>query len=71
MKYDLIGYNIDNLLRTLYTKKITLLNVERPSQTHVKFELKDKHDKKAKKYEDVAMIEATCQLKASLLKGTF
>ncbi len=50
MKYDLTGYNIDNLLKTLYSKKITLLNVERPSQTHVKFELKDKHDKKAKKY---------------------
>lgn len=50
MKYDLTGYNIDNLLKTLYSKKVTLLNVERIGQTRVKFELPNKFDKKAKKY---------------------
>ena len=50
MKYDLTGYNIDNLLKTLYAKKVTLLNVERIGQTRVKFELPNKFDRKAKKY---------------------
>lgn len=50
MKYDLNGYNIDNLLKTLYSKKVTLLNVERIGQTRVKFELPNRFDKKAKKY---------------------
>lgn len=50
MKYELNGYNIDNLLKTLYNKKIPLLNVERMAQTQVKFELPDKYDKKAQKY---------------------
>ncbi len=50
MKYDLKGYNIDNLLKTLYNKKIVLMNVERPSHDQVKFEIPDKFCKKAQKY---------------------
>lgn len=50
MKYDLTGYNIDNLLKTFYNKKIVLKNVERPSHNHIKFEIQDWQAKKAQKY---------------------
>ena len=50
MKYDLTGYNIDNLLKTLYNKKIVLKNVNRDSHNHITFELLDGQVKKAQKY---------------------
>lgn len=50
MKYDLTGYNIDNLLKTLYMKKVTLLNVERVGHNQVKFEVPAAQEKKVKKY---------------------
>ncbi len=49
MKYTLNGYNIDNLLKTLYLKKIVLFNVVRTENT-LSFEAKDSDDKKIKRY---------------------
>ncbi len=50
MKIDLTGYNIDNLLKILYTKKITLMNVVRHEHNKVSFEILDKDHKKVKRY---------------------
>jgi len=50
MKYRLSGYNIDNLLKILYTKKVVLYNVERLSHNEVSFEINDKQAKKVKRY---------------------
>lgn len=50
MKIDLNGYNIDNLLRLLYSKKVTLFNVERNEHNKVTFEILDKDYKKVKRY---------------------
>ncbi len=50
MKFDLTGHNIDNLLKTLYFKKITLHNLERVDYNHVIFEIDDKFAKKVKRY---------------------
>jgi len=50
MKIELNGYNIDNLLKTLHLKKITLFNLERTSHNRVSFEILDKDYKKTKRY---------------------
>ena len=50
MKIDLTGYNIDNLLKILYTKKVTLFNVVRNEHNKVSFEILDKDFKKVKRY---------------------
>ncbi|MBO5955040.1 MAG: sporulation protein YqfD [Clostridia bacterium] len=50
MKIDLTGYNIDNLLKILHSKKITLFNVERHEYNKVSFEILDKDIKKTKRY---------------------
>ena len=50
MKIKLNGYNIDNLLKTLHLKKITLFNLERTSHNEVTFEILDKDYKKTKRY---------------------
>ena len=50
MKIDLTGYNIDNLLKILYTKKITLFNVVRHEHNKVSFDIMDKDHKKVKRY---------------------
>ena len=50
MKFDLIGYNIDNLLKTLYIKKVTLFNVEKTGRNQVSFEILDKDYKKVKRH---------------------
>lgn len=50
MKIDLTGYNIDNLLKTLYTKKVTLFNVVRHEHNKVSFEILDKDANKVKRY---------------------
>lgn len=50
MKIELDGYNIDNLLKTLHFKKITLMNVERAAHNKVSFEILDKDHKKVKRY---------------------
>lgn len=50
MKIDLNGYNIDNLLKTLYQKKVTLFNVVRKEYNSITFEILDKDYKKVKRY---------------------
>ncbi len=50
MKIDLTGYNIDNLLKILYTRKVTLFNVIRHEHNKVSFEILDKDHKKVKRY---------------------
>ncbi len=50
MRFDLTGYNIDNLLRTLYSKKITIFNVVVSDHTKVSFSCLDKDVKKVKRY---------------------
>lgn len=50
MKIELNGYNIDNLLKTLHFKKITLTNIERTAHNKVSFEILDKDHKKVKRY---------------------
>ncbi len=50
MKIDLSGYNIDNLLKILHTKKISLFNVVRYKHNKVSFEILDKDFKIVKRY---------------------
>ena len=50
MKIELNGYNIDNLLKTLHKKKITLTNIERTAYNQISFEILDKDHKKVKRY---------------------
>lgn len=50
MKFDLTGYDIENLLKKLYLKKITLYNVVRSHHNHVTFEVDDQDEKKVKRY---------------------
>ena len=42
MKYDLTGYNIDELLKILHRKNVVLKNVKRPEYNHIIFEVDDK-----------------------------
>ena len=50
MKIELNGYNIDNLLKTLYAKKVTLFNVVRNEYNSISFEILDKDYKKVKRH---------------------
>lgn len=50
MKYDLIGYNANNLIKTLVTKKIKIFNLTFKSKTEFSFEIKDKDVKRARRY---------------------
>ncbi|MFQ6752093.1 MAG: sporulation protein YqfD [Clostridia bacterium] len=50
MRFDLSGYNIDYLLKTLYLKKITLINLVRTAVDQVSFEVLDKDIKKVKRH---------------------
>ena len=50
MKFELDGYNVDNLIKLLYLKKIPLYNIKRTSHKQISFEILDKHEKKVKRY---------------------
>ena len=50
MKIELSGYNIDNLLKTLHFKKITLTNIERTAHNKISFQILDKDYRKVKRY---------------------
>lgn len=50
MKIELNGYNLDNLLKTLHSKKITIFNISRPSRNNIIFEILDKDYKKVKRH---------------------
>lgn len=50
MRFDLAGYNIDNLLKTLYIKKIKLSNIVRQGVDKVSFDVLDRDVKKVKRH---------------------
>lgn len=50
MKFELEGYNVDNLIKILYLKKIPIYNLNRKSHKEISFEILDKHEKKVKRY---------------------
>ena len=50
MKYNIKGYNLDNLLKILASKNISLYNIERTSYNEISFETNDKNIKKIKRY---------------------
>lgn len=50
MKFNVTGYNIDNLLKILYIKKIALFNVVRQDAKTLSFEINEKDEKKVKRY---------------------
>lgn len=50
MKIELTGYNIDNLLKILYRKKITIFNLKRIEHNKISFDIKDCDHKKVKRY---------------------
>ena len=50
MRFDLTGYNIDNLLKILHNKKITIFNLTIIDHTRVSFSCLDKDAKKVKRY---------------------
>ena len=65
MKYSLKGYNIDNLLKILHSKKVTIFNLVRPKQNHVEFEILDKDVAKCKKYiQNYKIKETLSKIKA-------
>lgn len=50
MKIELEGYDIDNLLKTLYLKKVTISNLNKTDYKNASFEIQDKDFKKVKRY---------------------
>ena len=50
MKYDLIGYNADNLIKTLVSKKVKIYNLQIKNRTELSFEIDDKDCSKVKRY---------------------
>ena len=50
MKIDLTGYNLDNLIKTLYLKKIKLFNVQKTDRNKLSFEILDNDFKIVKRY---------------------
>ena len=50
MKYELNGYNIDELIKTLHRKHFQIFNIMRHDVKNVEFEVSDSDAKKVKKY---------------------
>lgn len=50
MKFDLIGYDAENLIKTLHIKKIALYNVSVLEHNHITFEADEKQEHKIKRY---------------------
>ena len=50
MKYELTGYNADNLIKTLVQKNVKIFNLKIKSRTELAFEIEDKDVKKVKRY---------------------
>lgn len=50
MKFELKGYNIDNLIKTLVSKKVILYNINRTRYNEISFEIDDKNYKKVKRH---------------------
>jgi len=50
MKYNLTGYNLDNLIKILVQKKVKIYNLEIKNRTNLAFEIEDCDVKKVKRY---------------------
>ena len=50
MKIELEGYNLDELIKVLYRKKVTITNLQKIKDNYIIFEIEDKDHKKVKKY---------------------
>lgn len=50
MRFELHGYDLDNLIKKLYLKKVTLYNLIKHTNEHLSFEIDDKDEKKVKRY---------------------
>ncbi len=50
MKYNLTGYNLDNLIKILIQKKVKFYNLEIKNRTNLAFEIEDCDVKKVKRY---------------------
>ncbi len=49
MKFNLSGYNLNNILRTLHVKKVKIYNLKIISNKQVEFEVNDKDSRKVKR----------------------
>ena len=50
MKFEIVGYNIDNLVKTLHRKKVKILDFEIKDKNKATFCVLDKDEKKVKRY---------------------
>lgn len=50
MKYELFGYNTEQLIKTLHSRKISLFNVQSDEPNKITFEVLDKDEKKVKRF---------------------
>ncbi|MBR6779252.1 MAG: sporulation protein YqfD [Clostridia bacterium] len=50
MKFDVKGYGVDNLLKTLHVKKVKIYNLKFLDKNHIEFETDDKNRKKVRRY---------------------
>ncbi len=50
MKFDLVGYDGENLLKTLHLKRVAIYNVNILDKSHITFEAEDKFENKIKRY---------------------
>lgn len=50
MKIEVSGYNLDNLIKTLHRRKISLYKLERPTYNKLIFEIKDSDYKKIRRH---------------------
>lgn len=50
MKYDITGYNVEELLLKLYSKKLKLYDIKKYDYKHISFRLENKNHNKVKKY---------------------
>ena len=50
MRFDITGYNIDNLVKTLHIKRIKIFDVERTASNKISFSIEDKDRHKIKRH---------------------
>ena len=50
MKFEITGYNLDSLIKTLNQKKVTLYNIVRPEHNRIIFSCNDADHKKVERY---------------------
>ena len=62
MKFELNGYNIENLLKILHQKKVKLYNINQIDRNKISFEIDDFNAKKVKRYIANFKVEQTAGL---------